>query len=160
MDCFQLLYMLVSVKFDLIKFSNFCTFAHLSYLNAFQTYSFFRKPVSSFRTLLFQLSHTYTFSYDLVKTENPFNKRRLHAGTLCFCICNKNITSLLSSLNLIVSLQFSTASFFSGKYLRQKRIDFQLPYDILWLWKHDQVIIHVVLFCFVFYCAFRFLCTE
>uniref|UniRef100_A0A9J7ZKC1 Ash1 (absent, small, or homeotic)-like (Drosophila) n=1 Tax=Cyprinus carpio carpio TaxID=630221 RepID=A0A9J7ZKC1_CYPCA len=25
-----------------------------------------------------------------------------------------------------------------GKYLRQKRIDFQLPYDILWLWKHDQ----------------------
>ena len=27
-----------------------------------------------------------------------------------------------------------------GKYLRQKRIDFQLPYDILWLWKHDQVI--------------------
>uniref|UniRef100_A0A3Q2XDE1 Ash1 (absent, small, or homeotic)-like (Drosophila) n=1 Tax=Haplochromis burtoni TaxID=8153 RepID=A0A3Q2XDE1_HAPBU len=24
------------------------------------------------------------------------------------------------------------------KYLRQKRIDFQLPYDILWLWKHDQ----------------------
>jgi len=29
---------------------------------------------------------------------------------------------------------------FSGKYLRQKRIDFQLPYDILWLWKHDQVI--------------------
>ena len=26
-----------------------------------------------------------------------------------------------------------------GKYLRQKRIDFQLPYDILWLWKHDQV---------------------
>lgn len=29
---------------------------------------------------------------------------------------------------------------FLGKYLRQKRIDFQLPYDILWLWKHDQVI--------------------
>ncbi|KAJ4927794.1 hypothetical protein JOQ06_015596, partial [Pogonophryne albipinna] len=26
-----------------------------------------------------------------------------------------------------------------GKYLRQKRIDFQLPYDILWLWKHDQL---------------------
>lgn len=33
--------------------------------------------------------------------------------------------------------------FFLGKYLRQKRIDFQLPYDILWLWKHDQVINHV-----------------
>lgn len=31
--------------------------------------------------------------------------------------------------------------FFLGKYLRQKRIDFQLPYDILWLWKHDQVIL-------------------
>lgn len=29
--------------------------------------------------------------------------------------------------------------FFSGKYLRQKRIDFQLPYDILWQWKHNQV---------------------
>lgn len=27
----------------------------------------------------------------------------------------------------------------SGKYLRQKRIDFQLPYDILWQWKHNQV---------------------
>uniref|UniRef100_A0A8C5DEN9 Histone-lysine N-methyltransferase ASH1L-like n=1 Tax=Gouania willdenowi TaxID=441366 RepID=A0A8C5DEN9_GOUWI len=26
-----------------------------------------------------------------------------------------------------------------GKYLRQKQIDFQLPYDILWLWKHDQL---------------------
>ncbi|KTF95446.1 hypothetical protein cypCar_00018437 [Cyprinus carpio] len=26
-----------------------------------------------------------------------------------------------------------------GKYLRQKRVDFQLPYDILWLWKHDQL---------------------
>ncbi|KAJ8273493.1 hypothetical protein GJAV_G00102200 [Gymnothorax javanicus] len=26
-----------------------------------------------------------------------------------------------------------------GKYLRQKRIDFQLPYDILWLWKHEQL---------------------
>ncbi|KAJ8334994.1 hypothetical protein SKAU_G00406330 [Synaphobranchus kaupii] len=26
-----------------------------------------------------------------------------------------------------------------GKYLRQKRIDFQLPYDILWLWKHNQL---------------------
>ncbi|XP_043936099.1 histone-lysine N-methyltransferase ASH1L isoform X2 [Protopterus annectens] len=26
-----------------------------------------------------------------------------------------------------------------GKYLRQKRIDFQLPYDILWQWKHDQL---------------------
>ncbi|XP_036423085.1 histone-lysine N-methyltransferase ASH1L [Colossoma macropomum] len=26
-----------------------------------------------------------------------------------------------------------------GKYLRQKRIDFQLPYDILWLWNHDQL---------------------
>ncbi|KAG9345412.1 hypothetical protein JZ751_009959 [Albula glossodonta] len=25
-----------------------------------------------------------------------------------------------------------------GKYLRQKRIDFQLPYDILWQWKHNQ----------------------
>jgi len=29
--------------------------------------------------------------------------------------------------------------FVSGKYLRQKRIDFQLPYDILWQWKHNQV---------------------
>ena len=38
---------------------------------------------------------------------------------------------------------------FSGKYLRQKRIDFQLPYDILWLWKHDQVINHIVS-CLVF----------
>lgn len=28
---------------------------------------------------------------------------------------------------------------FAGKYLRQKRIDFQLPYDILWQWKHNQV---------------------
>lgn len=27
----------------------------------------------------------------------------------------------------------------AGKYLRQKRIDFQLPYDILWQWKHNQV---------------------
>ncbi|XP_074079384.1 histone-lysine N-methyltransferase ASH1L [Macrotis lagotis] len=26
-----------------------------------------------------------------------------------------------------------------GKYLRQKRIDFQLPYDILWQWKHNQL---------------------
>ncbi|KAM8920883.1 histone-lysine N-methyltransferase ASH1L [Pelodytes ibericus] len=26
-----------------------------------------------------------------------------------------------------------------GKYLRQKRNDFQLPYDILWQWKHDQL---------------------
>ncbi|NXQ05759.1 ASH1L methyltransferase, partial [Vidua macroura] len=25
------------------------------------------------------------------------------------------------------------------KYLRQKRIDFQLPYDILWQWKHNQL---------------------
>ncbi|XP_066529786.1 histone-lysine N-methyltransferase ASH1L [Hoplias malabaricus] len=31
------------------------------------------------------------------------------------------------------------APFHVGKYLRQKRIDFQLPYDILWLWKHDQL---------------------
>uniref|UniRef100_A0A8C6IQU0 Histone-lysine N-methyltransferase ASH1L n=1 Tax=Melopsittacus undulatus TaxID=13146 RepID=A0A8C6IQU0_MELUD len=29
--------------------------------------------------------------------------------------------------------------FSSGKYLRQKRIDFQLPYDILWQWKHNQL---------------------
>ncbi|XP_025236828.1 histone-lysine N-methyltransferase ASH1L isoform X1 [Theropithecus gelada] len=29
--------------------------------------------------------------------------------------------------------------FVSGKYLRQKRIDFQLPYDILWQWKHNQL---------------------
>ncbi|NXX98337.1 ASH1L methyltransferase, partial [Centropus bengalensis] len=29
--------------------------------------------------------------------------------------------------------------FTGGKYLRQKRIDFQLPYDILWQWKHNQV---------------------
>lgn len=36
---------------------------------------------------------------------------------------------------------------FSGKYLRQKRIDFQLPYDILWLWKHDQVICQVISTC-------------
>ncbi|XP_076137009.1 histone-lysine N-methyltransferase ASH1L-like isoform X3 [Alosa pseudoharengus] len=26
-----------------------------------------------------------------------------------------------------------------GKYLRLKRIDFQLPYDIQWLWKHNQL---------------------
>ncbi|XP_053559190.1 histone-lysine N-methyltransferase ASH1L [Bombina bombina] len=26
-----------------------------------------------------------------------------------------------------------------GKYLRQKRCDFQLPYDILWQWKHNQL---------------------
>nr|XP_023695525.1 histone-lysine N-methyltransferase ASH1L-like [Paramormyrops kingsleyae] len=26
-----------------------------------------------------------------------------------------------------------------GKHLRLKRRDFQLPYDILWLWKHDQL---------------------
>uniref|UniRef100_A0A8C5PI26 ASH1 like histone lysine methyltransferase n=1 Tax=Leptobrachium leishanense TaxID=445787 RepID=A0A8C5PI26_9ANUR len=26
-----------------------------------------------------------------------------------------------------------------GKYLRQKRSDFQLPYDILWQWKHNQL---------------------
>ncbi|XP_041035607.1 histone-lysine N-methyltransferase ASH1L isoform X1 [Carcharodon carcharias] len=26
-----------------------------------------------------------------------------------------------------------------GKYLRQKRMDFQLPYDILWQWKHNQL---------------------
>ncbi|KPP71262.1 histone-lysine N-methyltransferase ASH1L-like [Scleropages formosus] len=26
-----------------------------------------------------------------------------------------------------------------GKYLRQRRIDFQLPYDILWQWKHNQL---------------------
>ncbi|KAM4690045.1 histone-lysine N-methyltransferase ASH1L [Rhinophrynus dorsalis] len=26
-----------------------------------------------------------------------------------------------------------------GKYLRQKRNDFQLPYDILWQWKHNQL---------------------
>lgn len=39
---------------------------------------------------------------------------------------------------------------FPGKYLRQKRIDFQLPYDILWLWKHDQVSNHTVdLFWFI-----------
>uniref|UniRef100_A0A8D1A1T0 ASH1 like histone lysine methyltransferase n=1 Tax=Sus scrofa TaxID=9823 RepID=A0A8D1A1T0_PIG len=31
------------------------------------------------------------------------------------------------------------AFFVSGKYLRQKRIDFQLPYDILWQWKHNQL---------------------
>lgn len=35
----------------------------------------------------------------------------------------------------------------AGKYLRQKRIDFQLPYDILWLWKHDQVNNHTVILC-------------
>lgn len=35
-----------------------------------------------------------------------------------------------------------------GKYLRQKRIDFQLPYDILWLWKHDQVGNHTVHFLY------------
>ncbi|NWU52687.1 ASH1L methyltransferase, partial [Dromas ardeola] len=29
--------------------------------------------------------------------------------------------------------------YFSWKYLRQKRIDFQLPYDILWQWKHNQL---------------------
>lgn len=39
--------------------------------------------------------------------------------------------------------KFTLLCFFPGKYLRQKRIDFQLPYDILWLWKHDQVINHV-----------------
>ncbi|NXN13670.1 ASH1L methyltransferase, partial [Indicator maculatus] len=32
-----------------------------------------------------------------------------------------------------------TNLFVSGKYLRQKRIDFQLPYDILWQWKHNQL---------------------
>ncbi|XP_053330544.1 histone-lysine N-methyltransferase ASH1L [Spea bombifrons] len=26
-----------------------------------------------------------------------------------------------------------------GKYLRQRRSDFQLPYDILWQWKHNQL---------------------
>ncbi|CAL8247257.1 unnamed protein product [Lota lota] len=26
-----------------------------------------------------------------------------------------------------------------GKYLRLKRIDFQLPYDVLWLWRHNQL---------------------
>ncbi|XP_069806925.1 histone-lysine N-methyltransferase ASH1L [Dendropsophus ebraccatus] len=26
-----------------------------------------------------------------------------------------------------------------GKYLRHKRCDFQLPYDILWQWKHNQL---------------------
>ncbi|KFW80394.1 Histone-lysine N-methyltransferase ASH1L [Manacus vitellinus] len=29
--------------------------------------------------------------------------------------------------------------YLGGKYLRQKRIDFQLPYDILWQWKHNQL---------------------
>ncbi|NXI87473.1 ASH1L methyltransferase, partial [Rhipidura dahli] len=29
--------------------------------------------------------------------------------------------------------------YFTWKYLRQKRIDFQLPYDILWQWKHNQL---------------------
>ncbi|NWT90874.1 ASH1L methyltransferase, partial [Lanius ludovicianus] len=29
--------------------------------------------------------------------------------------------------------------YLTGKYLRQKRIDFQLPYDILWQWKHNQL---------------------
>ncbi|NWY94638.1 ASH1L methyltransferase, partial [Loxia curvirostra] len=29
--------------------------------------------------------------------------------------------------------------YLSWKYLRQKRIDFQLPYDILWQWKHNQL---------------------
>uniref|UniRef100_A0A8C4WVR3 Ash1 (absent, small, or homeotic)-like (Drosophila) n=1 Tax=Eptatretus burgeri TaxID=7764 RepID=A0A8C4WVR3_EPTBU len=27
----------------------------------------------------------------------------------------------------------------AGKYLRQKRSDFQLPYDILWQWKHNRL---------------------
>lgn len=27
----------------------------------------------------------------------------------------------------------------SGKYLRLKRIHFQLPYDVMWQWQHDQV---------------------
>ncbi|KAM6968062.1 uncharacterized protein FYW47_006756, partial [Aplochiton taeniatus] len=26
-----------------------------------------------------------------------------------------------------------------GKYLRLKRIDFQLPYDVMWLWRHNQL---------------------
>lgn len=26
-----------------------------------------------------------------------------------------------------------------GKYLRLKRIHFQLPYDVMWLWQHNQV---------------------
>ncbi|KAK7878850.1 hypothetical protein WMY93_030876 [Mugilogobius chulae] len=26
-----------------------------------------------------------------------------------------------------------------GKYLRLKRIHFQLPYDVMWLWQHDQL---------------------
>ncbi|NWU30566.1 ASH1L methyltransferase, partial [Dyaphorophyia castanea] len=29
--------------------------------------------------------------------------------------------------------------YLTWKYLRQKRIDFQLPYDILWQWKHNQL---------------------
>lgn len=41
--------------------------------------------------------------------------------------------------DLILKIARVIFFFFSGKYLRQKRIDFQLPYDILWLWKHDQV---------------------
>lgn len=45
------------------------------------------------------------------------------------------LNSLTSVLKCLVFF-----CFFLGKYLRQKRIDFQLPYDILWLWKHDQVI--------------------
>lgn len=27
----------------------------------------------------------------------------------------------------------------AGKYLRLKRIHFQLPYDVMWQWQHDQV---------------------
>ncbi|XP_012994836.2 histone-lysine N-methyltransferase ASH1L isoform X1 [Esox lucius] len=26
-----------------------------------------------------------------------------------------------------------------GKYLRMRRIDFQLPYDVMWLWSHNQL---------------------
>lgn len=57
------------------------------------------------------------------------------------------IMTIISPFPFIFHVYFPSPNFpffiFSGKYLRQKRIDFQLPYDILWLWKHDQVINHV-----------------
>ena len=70
-------------------------------------------------------------------------------STSCRCVYSNHATMagrwlLILCVTFLPSVRGLTARYahplcLVGKYLRLKRIDFQLPYDVLWLWRHNQV---------------------
>uniref|UniRef100_A0AAY4AK16 ASH1 like histone lysine methyltransferase n=1 Tax=Denticeps clupeoides TaxID=299321 RepID=A0AAY4AK16_9TELE len=64
---------------------------------------------------------------DVYKTDDPESQlQQLKKDVLDYIPCKHEYGLLPAPIHV-------------GKYLRLKRIDFQLPYNIQWLWKHNQL---------------------